>query len=150
MRRTRTPTRALAALLVLALYTSVTQNTVDAVVAGFTAAHPGAKVSVFRATTGALNARIAADQRSGGVRADVIWATDPLSMQSYAEQRLLRDWPVPEVTGVPEAYRTARFWGTRLLSLVIVARTGTAPPRTWAPWATSPRLPATASTSTGG
>src|SRR5512139_3641699 len=75
----------------LTLYTSVTRNTVDAVVAGFTAAHPGAKVTVFRATTGALNARIAADQRSGGLRADVIWATDPLSMQSYADQKLLRD-----------------------------------------------------------
>jgi iron(III) transport system substrate-binding protein len=93
---------------------------------------------VFRATTGALNARIAADQRSGGLRADVIWGTDPLSMQSYAEQKLLRDWPVPDVSGVPAQYRTPRFWGTRLLNLVIVARTGTAPPARWADLA-SPR-----------
>src|SRR5207302_7822730 len=54
----------------ITLYTSVTQNTVDATVAGFKAAHPGAKVTVFRATTGQLNARIAADKRSGGLGAD--------------------------------------------------------------------------------
>jgi iron(III) transport system substrate-binding protein len=117
----------------ITLYTSVTQNTVDAVVAGFTAGHPGAKVDVFRATTGALNARIAADQRSGGLRADVIWGTDPLSMQSYADQKLLHAWPLPDATGVPATYRTRYFWGTRLLYLVIVAQKGLDPaPQRWA------------------
>jgi iron(III) transport system substrate-binding protein len=117
----------------LTLYTSVTQNTVDAVVAGFTAAHPGARVDVFRATTGALNARIAADQRSGGVHADVIWGTDPLSLQSYADQKLLRAWPLPDQAGVPTQYRTQYFWGTRLLYLVLVTHSGLNPvPKRWA------------------
>jgi iron(III) transport system substrate-binding protein len=116
----------------LTLYTSVTQNTVDAVVAGFTAAHAGAKVHVFRATTGQLNARIAADQRSGGVLADVIWGTDPLSMQSYAEAKLLRPWPLADLAGVPAQYRSPYSWGTRLLYLVIVGRKGADPaPATW-------------------
>jgi iron(III) transport system substrate-binding protein len=117
----------------LTLYTSVTQNTVDAVVAGFTAAHPGAKVDVFRATTGALNARIAADQRSGGVRADVVWGTDPLSMQSYADQKLLRAWPLPALAGVPPESRAPYFWGTRKLYLVLVTQKGLSPaPKGWA------------------
>lgn len=116
----------------ITLYTSVTQNTVDAVVAGFTAAHPGAKVNVFRATTGQLNARIAGDQRSGGLRADVIWGTDPLSMQSYADQKLLAPWPVADAGAVPDRYRTAYFWGTRVLDLVLVANKKLAqPPRSW-------------------
>jgi len=103
------------------LYTSVTQETIDAVVGGYERAHPGAKVTVFRAPTGQLNARIAADQRSGGLRADAIWGTDPLSMQSYADQHLLAPWPLPQLKSVPEQYRTPEFWGTRLLYLVIVA-----------------------------
>ena len=123
---------ASASAPVLTLYTSVTQNTVDAVMAGFTAMHPGAKVDVFRATTGALNARIAADQRSGGLRADVIWGTDPLSMQSYADQHLLRAWPLPQASGVPADARTTYFWGTRRLFLVLVANKSLTPvPRTW-------------------
>lgn len=116
----------------LTLYTSVTQNTVDAVVAGFKAAHPGASVTVFRATTGALNARIAADQRTGGVRADVIWGTDPLSMQAYAAQGLLRDKPIASPPGIPTQYETGALYPTRLLYVVIVARKGLTPlPVSW-------------------
>lgn len=116
----------------LTLYTSVTQNTVDAVAAGFKAAHPGVTVNVFRATTGQLNARIAADKRAGGLRADVIWGTDPLSMQNYADQQLLKAWPVSDVTGVPADFKTTYFWGTRVLYVIIVAHNGTNPmPRTW-------------------
>jgi iron(III) transport system substrate-binding protein len=116
----------------ITMYTSVTQNTVTAVVNGFAKADPGVKVSVFRATTGQLNARIAADQHSGGLRADVIWGTDPLSMESYAQQGLFRPWPLPSLAGVPAADKTTYFWGTRELYLVIVAHQGLSPmPATW-------------------
>jgi iron(III) transport system substrate-binding protein len=116
----------------LTLYTSVTQNTVTAVVNGFAQADPGVKVSVFRATTGQLNARITADQHSGGLRADVIWGTDPLSMESFAQENLFRPWPLPGLAGVPAADETTYFWGTRELYLVIVAHRGLTPmPQTW-------------------
>lgn len=117
----------------LTLYTSVTQNTVTAVLDGFAKVDPDVKVSVFRATTGQLNARIAADEHSGGLRADVIWGTDPLSMESYAEEHLFRPWPLTGLAGVPGADKTTYFWGTRELYLVIVAHKGLTPmPRTWA------------------
>lgn len=116
----------------LTLYTSVTQETVDAVSAGYREQHPGATVTVFRAPTAQLNARIAADQRAGGVKADVIWGTDPLSMQSYTDQHLLAPWPLPELTTVPSQYRTPEFWGTRLLYLVLVVHQGLQPlPSGW-------------------
>ena len=117
----------------LTLYTSVTQDTVTAVLNGFEKLHPGVKVSVFRATTGQLNARIAADQHSGGLRADVIWGTDPLSMESYAQDSLFQPWPLPNLTGVPPQDKTTYFWGTRELYLVIVAHKGLTPrPASWA------------------
>jgi iron(III) transport system substrate-binding protein len=116
----------------LTLYTSVTQNTVTAVVNGFSRIDPGVKVSVFRATTGQLNARIAADRHSGGLRAGVIWGTDPLSMETYAQQGLFRPWPLPALAGVPAADKATYFWGTRELFLVIVARKGLSPmPQNW-------------------
>lgn len=116
----------------ITLYTSVTQETVDAVTSGYQKAHPGATVTVFRAATGQLNARIAADLRSGGLKADVIWGTDPLSMQTYTDQSLLAPWPLPELTSVPVQYRTPEFWGTRLLYLVLVTHHGLEPaPTSW-------------------
>ena len=117
----------------ITLYTSVTQNTVTAVLDGFEKQNPNIKVSVFRATTGQLNARIAADQHSGGLRADVIWGTDPLSMESYAQQGLFQPWPLTNLPGVPPQDKTTYFWGTRELYLVIVAHQGLKPmPTTWA------------------
>ena len=116
----------------ITLYTSVTQNTVTAVLDGFAKLDPDVKVNVFRATTGQLNARIAADEHSGGLRADVIWGTDPLSMESYAQESLFQPWPLPGITGVPAQDKTKYFWGTRELYLVIVAHKGLTPmPTSW-------------------
>ena len=116
----------------ITLYTSVTQNTVDSVLAGFKAKYKGADVTVFRATTGAINARLAADERTGGVRADVIWGTDPLSMQAYAAQKLLAGNPISSPPGIPTKYETGTLYPTRLLYLVIVAHKGLTPmPTSW-------------------
>ena len=123
----------------ITLYTSVTQNTVTAVLNGFGQQNPHIKVSVFRATTGQLNARIAADRHSGGLRADVIWGTDPLSMESYAQEGLFQPWPLPNLPGVPPRDKTTYFWGTRELYLVIVAHQGLHPrPATWSDLTSAP------------
>lgn len=117
----------------LELYTSVTQETVTAVVDAYKAANPKTAVSVFRGATAQLNARIAAEKRTGGSKADVIWATDPLSMNAWDAEGLLQSgWQPKHVGSVPAAYRTSDFWGTRVLYMVIVYRKGLAPaPASW-------------------
>jgi iron(III) transport system substrate-binding protein len=114
------------------LYTSVTQDTVDAVLGAYRARQPGITVKVFRAPTGQLNARIAADRRAGGIKADVIWYTDPLSMQQQARDGLLRRWTPAQASKVPGPYKSDTFWGTRILNMVIVYRSGLEPvPVSW-------------------
>ena len=61
----------------MTLYTCADDRTVKAVIGGFEKRHPAVEVDLFRAPTGQLNARIAADERAGGTKADVIWACDP-------------------------------------------------------------------------
>ena len=104
----------------VSLYTSATQDTVDAVLAAYAEAAPDINVEVFRAPTGELDARIAAEVREGQIGGDVLWGTDPLSVQSYASQDLLEAWTPPEAASVPAQYQTDTFWGTRLLNMVIV------------------------------
>ncbi len=117
----------------LTVYTSVTQNTVDATLAVFRAQHPGTKVSLFRAPTGQLNARIATDQRTGGVRADVVWVSDPLTMHGYDAQGLLSHTLPPDAVHIPAALRTSSFAAAGMLSMVLVYRAGLTPvPTTWA------------------
>ena len=114
------------------LYTSVTQDTVDAVLQAFAAAHPDIAVEEYRAPTGEIDARIAAERRTGGIGADVLWVTDPISTEQYDADGLLLGWSPANADAVPAAYREARFWGTRVLNIVIVARTDLAsPPADW-------------------
>lgn len=116
----------------LRVYTTVTQDTVDAVLAGFAEVHPGADVEVFRAPTGEFNARVAAERRDGRIHADVFWLSDPLSMHQFHEAGLLRAWTPDNADAVPQHYRTDTSWGTRLLNLVIVHQPGLEPaPATW-------------------
>jgi iron(III) transport system substrate-binding protein len=116
----------------MTLYTSASANVEQAVIAAFEKANAGAKVTVFRAATGPLNAKVAADTRSGGIRADVIWASDPLTMHGYDQQKLLAKWSPPNASTIPTAYRTPDFTGVDLLYMVLVVHAGTTPPTSYA------------------
>ena len=116
----------------MTLYTSVTQDTVDAVLQAFAAVHPEVTVNLFRAPTGEVDARIAAERRSGTIGADVLWGTDPLSTEQYDADGLLQAWDPPNAASVPEEYRQPHFWGTRILNVVIVAQADLQPvPGDW-------------------
>ena len=113
------------------IYTSVTQGTVDSVVEGFTEANPGTRVEVFRAPTGELAARLAAERREGGIRADVLWLTDPLSMQQYDGDGLLLEWEPAGAASLPDEYVSNSFWGTRILTMLMIAGADVEAPRSW-------------------
>jgi iron(III) transport system substrate-binding protein len=109
------------------LYTSHSQDVVDALLAAYDAEYPDVSVELFRAPTGQLSARIAAEQRSGGIRGDVLLLSDPLSMQQYAAQDVLRQWSPPEESVVPAGSKTDTFWGVATLDMVVVHAPGAAP-----------------------
>jgi iron(III) transport system substrate-binding protein len=110
----------------LTIYTSVTQDTVESVVAGFSEVAPEVEVIVFRAPTGELTARIAAELASGDLGADVLWLTEPLSMYRYREQGLLEVWQPSGADALPSELVEDAFWGTRRMHMVVV--TGSSPP----------------------
>ena len=114
----------------LTLYTCVSDTTIAPVIKAYEKANPGDKVELFRAPTGELNARVAGDIRSGGLRADVIWACDPLTMQDYVDQDLVGGW-TPK-TSVPSEYRTDDYVGVALLYMVAVSGKGATPVQAWA------------------
>jgi iron(III) transport system substrate-binding protein len=116
----------------MTLYTCTTDTVEQAVVNAFEKMHSGATVDVFRAPTAALNARIAADRRSGGIKADVIWGCDPLTMHGYDTQGLLAPWSPPNAANLPASDRTAHFAAVDLLYMVIVVHKGTPAPKSWA------------------
>ncbi len=113
----------------ITLYTCVNDTTVQPVIAAFKAAHQGTDVQLFRAPTGQLDARVASDVRSGGLKADVIWACDPLTMQDFVTQGLVGGW-TPQ-TEIPEAMRTPDYVGSAMLYMVAITRKGKPAPANW-------------------
>ena len=113
----------------ITLYTCVNDTTAQPVITAFKAAHAGAEVQLFRAPTGQLNARVASDVRSGGLKADVIWACDPLTMQDFVAQGLVGGW-TPQ-TEIPESMRTPDYVGIALLYMVAITRKGQPAPAKW-------------------
>jgi iron(III) transport system substrate-binding protein len=107
----------------------VNDTTIGPMIKSFEAANPGTKVQLYRAPTGDLNARVAGDVRSGGLRADVVWACDPLTMQDYVRQGLVGGW-TPS-TSIASQYRTRDYVGVALLYMVAVSGKGVAPPASW-------------------
>ncbi len=120
----------------ITLYTSEPQEKADALVAAFTEIHPEVTVEVFRAGTGDLTTRVATEQASGGVQADVFLAADAGTFEDYAADELLLQYSPTDVESLnqdvvdPEGYYT----GTRIIPTVIAYNTGlvTEPPTSWA------------------
>jgi iron(III) transport system substrate-binding protein len=113
----------------ITLYTCVDDTTIGPVIDAFKKANPGTDVELFRAPTGDLNARIAGDVRSGGLKADVVWACDPLTMADYTAQDLVGGW-TPK-TSIPADYRTDDYVGVAMLYLVAVTHDGVPVPKAW-------------------
>lgn len=116
----------------LRIYSSVSEPTVNAVIEGFKAANPEVTVELFRAATGELTARVAAEVREGGLGADVLWLTDPLSMQQYENDGLMRAFSPAEAGNVLPEYQNPASFGTRLLNMIIVTGNDVdSPPADW-------------------
>jgi iron(III) transport system substrate-binding protein len=109
--------------------TCVNDTTVQPVITAFKAAHAETDVQLFRAPTGPLNARVASDVRSSGLKADVIWACDPLTMQDFVSQGLVGGW-APQ-TDIPASMRTPDYVGIALLYMIAISRKGQQAPTNW-------------------
>src|SRR3954469_3308303 len=116
----------------ITVYTCLSDKTIQPVIEAFEKGAAGRSVDLFRAPTGQLNARIAADVRTGGLRADVVWGCDPLTMQALVDQQLVGGWTPPGADAIPAQYCTKDYVGAHLLYMVAVYRTGGPVPRRWA------------------
>ena len=115
----------------LTLYTCLSDESIQPVIEAFGEREDGGQVDLFRAPTGELNARVAADARSGGLRADVIWGCDPLTVQAFVDQDLVGGWTPDDAAAVPEEFRTDDYVGAHLLYMVAVHRTDVPAPEAW-------------------
>ena len=109
----------------ITVYTSEPEEKVDEINAAFEAANPDIKVEVYRAGTGDLNARIAAEKASGSIEADVLWAADAATFETYkADGDLAELQDVDTADLIDEALDADNTYvGTRIIPTVIAYNT---------------------------
>jgi iron(III) transport system substrate-binding protein len=73
----------------LTLYTSESEDDVNAVVAAFNEAYPDVEIEVFRSGSGEVVARLQAEMEAGEIQADVIWFADADFFSMLADEDLL-------------------------------------------------------------
>ncbi|GAA1134826.1 ABC transporter substrate-binding protein [Ornithinicoccus hortensis] len=120
----------------ITVYTSEPQEKIDEVVAAFNEGNPDVEVQVFRAGTGDLKARIAAELETGEVGADILLAADAPTFEAYKAEDLLLEYTPADADALlesvvdPEGY----YVGTRVIPTVIAYNTGAVdtPPTSWA------------------
>lgn len=122
----------------LTVYTSEPEEKVDEINAAFMEANPDIEVEVYRAGTGDLNARIEAEKASGGVEADVLWAADAPTFESYVAAGDLAELQDVDTSAlIEEAVPEGGFYvGTRIIPTVIAYNTDVVDeadaPQSWA------------------
>ena len=67
--------------------------------------------------------------RAGGLKADVVWTCDPLTMQNLVDSDLVGGW-TPE-SDIADDLRTDDYVGVAVLYMLAVTGQGTTPPEAW-------------------
>jgi iron(III) transport system substrate-binding protein len=114
------------------VYAALTQDNGDAMAKAFGAAFPGVHATMITGGTGALVTRIAAEQKAGGVKADVIFLADPTAMDALAAAGVLSSYLPPAASNLPQGLSGKDWAGVLTFQNVIAYRQGMSnPPADW-------------------
>jgi iron(III) transport system substrate-binding protein len=116
----------------LTVYAALTQDAGDAMVKAFNQAYPNVHVNMVVGGSGVLMPRITAEQKAGGVKADVIFLADPTAMDSLASSGVLSDYVPTTASKLPQGLTGKDWAGVLTFQMVIMTRAGISnPPADW-------------------
>lgn len=116
----------------LTVYGALTTENGDAFAKAFQAVAPGSNVQVVAAGSGALMSRIAAEQKAGGVKADVILLADPTAMDGLVTDGVTAAYEPKDAGKLPTSLRGKGWTGAFTFNNVLLNRKGLASaPKDW-------------------
>lgn len=107
------------------LYTSESEDDVNAITQDFMRRYPGVRVNIFRAGSGPVVAKLQAEMQAGKIQADVIWFADIDFFRVLAGRDLLQPYAPPAGRRAPAQYHYSgdRMHEVRLIFNVIAYNT---------------------------
>lgn len=107
------------------LYTSESEDDVNALTRDFMQRYPGVRINIFRAGSGPVVAKIQAELQAGKIQADMIWFADIDFFRILAGRDLLQPYSPPAGRRAPSQYHYSgnRMHEVRLIFNVIAYNT---------------------------
>lgn len=119
----------------LLIYTSVPLEIMTRLQEAFHEAHPDIKLDVYRAGTGIIASKLAAEMDADNVLADLVWVADYTYLEDLKEIDMLHSYLPQDVDKIGDAFVDADgFYGAgRVFTMVIAYNTNLVedPPSTW-------------------
>ena len=105
----------------ITIYTSVPQAIMDTIKADFEAKFPEITLDVFRAGTGAVMAKLAAEMEAAAIAADLLWVAEPSSYEELKDQGVLLQFTPAEAVALPAEFRDpdGYYYAGRLINMVV-------------------------------
>jgi len=99
------------------LYSSMQEPQIEAIKEGFEKKYPKIQMDYYFAGTGKVVTKIATEQQSGQVAADIIWVGDPTNYINYKKQGILAKYDSPEAAAIDAKFKDpdGYFVGSRLV-----------------------------------
>ncbi len=114
------------------VYGALTTENGDAFAKAFQAASPGSSVQVVASGSGPLMSRITAEQKAGGVKADVILLADPTAMDGLVNDGVTTAYDPKDASKLPASLRGKGWVGAFTFNNVLLSRKGLASaPKDW-------------------
>jgi iron(III) transport system substrate-binding protein len=116
------------------IYTSVPEDLMNAVAQRFGKDRPGYSAKVYRAGTPDIIAKLEAESKSGGIRADVVWVAETTAAEDLKDLSMLRPYSSPEAKSIPAALKDKQgyYYGSRLINMVLAYNNAKVPePKSW-------------------
>src|SRR5947209_1823488 len=110
----------------ITVYGALTTENGEAFAKAFQAASPGNNVQVVAAGSGALMSRIVAEQKAGGVKADVILLADPTAMDGLVAEGVTMAYEPKDAGKLPASLRGNGWSGAFTFNNVVLNRKGLA------------------------
>lgn len=101
------------------LYSSLKENQLSALKEGFNKKYPDITFDYYAAGTGKVLTKIATEQQSGQISADLIWVGDPSNYLRFKESGLLEQYKSPEAETIDPKFEDSDgyFIGARIIVL---------------------------------
>lgn len=107
------------------LYSSMKEEQLALLKTGFMKKYPKINMDYYSAGTGSVMTKIATEEQSGKIFADIIWVGDPTHYVGFKERGILLPYESPEAEFIPDAFKDEdnMFIGARIVTLGFVYNT---------------------------